>query len=105
MGAEQGQEQVVIAAQQAADTEQLSAHRELPAHHPELEAFPGHGRAHLGDAPQQHFRGVDRLLGQHGHRAGLDDARLLPGYGPAHMTVTGRRRDNRQQHRDHRRRR
>ena len=47
--------------------------------HAELEALPGHGRAHLGRAAQQHLGRLERLLGQDGDRAGLDDAGLLAG--------------------------
>ena len=45
----------------------------------ELQALAGHDRVDLDRAAQQHLGGLDRLLGQHAVRAGLDDPGLLAG--------------------------
>ncbi len=51
----------------------------LPVDHPEVDPLPLRQRAHLGAPLEQHLGRLERLPGQDGVRAGLDDAGLLPG--------------------------
>ena len=75
----QRQEQLVVRPGQPLQAQHLPADGDRAGQHPELGTLPGHGRADLDRAPDQHLRGLVLLGRQHGDRVRLDDPGLLPG--------------------------
>ena len=73
----QRQEDLVVLARQPAHRDDLAADAGQPAADAELEPLTGDGGPHLGGVQHQHLGHLERLLGEYGHRARLDDPGLL----------------------------